>query len=382
MQRSIQFTQEHEIFRESVRKFFEAEVNPHYEEWEKAGIVPREIWKKCGDMGFLLPWLEEKYGGPGADFLYSVIITEELAYSGSNGLMLPLHSDVVAPYIYAFGSEEQKMKFLPKCASGDSILAVAMTEPEAGSDLASMKTTAVKKGKEWVLNGQKTFISNGILADLLVVAAKTGGKDTPAHQAVSLFLVERGAPGFSRGEPIKKIGLKAQDTAELFFDDCRIPEENILGQEGLGFIFLMQKLQQERLVCALASQAAMERCLEITIDYAKERKVFGKPLSKFQNTQFVIADMAAEISVGRSFVDDLIKQHMAGKDVVKETCMAKYWVCETAKQVADRCVQIFGGYGYCTEYPVSRFYTDARIQTIYAGTSEVMKLIVAKTMGL
>jgi acyl-CoA dehydrogenase len=382
MQRSIVFSQEHEIFRESVRKFFEAEVNPHYEEWEKAGIVPREIWKKCGDMGFLLPWLDEKYGGPGADFLYSVIVTEELAYSGSNSLMLPLHSDVVAPYIYAFGTEEQKMKFLPKCASGDTVLAVAMTEPEAGSDLASMKTTAVKKGKEWVLNGQKTFISNGILSDLLVVAAKTGGKETPAHQAVSLFLVERGAPGFSRGEPIKKIGLKAQDTAELFFDDCRIPEENILGQEGLGFIFLMQKLQQERLVCALASQAAMERCLEITIDYAKERKVFGKPLSKFQNTQFVIADMAAEISVGRSFVDDLIKQHMAGKDVVKETCMAKYWVCETAKQVADRCVQIFGGYGYCTEYPVSRFYTDARIQTIYAGTSEVMKLIVARSMGL
>ncbi len=306
------FTQEHEIFRESVRKFFDAEVNPHYEEWEKAGIVPREIWKKCGDMGFLLPWLEEQYGGPGADFLYSVIVTEELARSGSNGLMLPLHSDVVAPYIYAFGSEEQKLKHLPGCASGDTILAVAMTEPEAGSDLASMKTTAVKKGNEWVLNGQKTFISNGILADLLVVAAKTGGKDTPAHQAVSLFLVERDAPGFSRGEPIKKIGLKAQDTAELFFDDCRIPEENILGVEGMGFIFLMQKLQQERLVCALASQAAMERCLEITIDYAKDRKLFGKPLTKFQNTQFVIADMAAEISVGRSFVDDLIKEPPPG----------------------------------------------------------------------
>ena len=382
MQRSIEFTQEHEIFRESVRKFFDAEVNPHYEEWEKAGIIPREIWKKCGDMGFLLPWLEETYGGPGADFLYSVIVTEELARSGSNGLMLPLHSDVVAPYIYAFGSEEQKLKHLPGCASGDTILAVAMTEPEAGSDLASMKTTAVKKGNEWILNGQKTFISNGILADLLVVAAKTGGKDTPAHQALSLFLVERDAPGFSRGEPIKKIGLKAQDTAELFFDDCRIPEENILGVEGMGFIFLMQKLQQERLVCALASQAAMERCLEITIDYAKDRKLFGKPLTKFQNTQFVIADMAAEISVGRSFVDDLIKNHLQGRDVVKETCMAKYWICETAKQVADRCLQLFGGYGYCTEYPVSRFYTDARIQTIYAGTSEVMKLIVARSMGL
>lgn len=382
MQRSIEFTQEHEIFRESVRKFFEAEVVPHYEEWEKAGMVSRDIWRKCGEMGFLLPWLEEEYGGPGADFLYSVIVTEELARVNCGGLMVPLHSDVVAPYIYSFGTEEQKKKYLPKCASGEIILAVAMTEPEAGSDLASMKTSAVKKNGEWVINGQKTFISNGILADLVVLAAKTGGMDTPPHQSVSLFLVERGAPGFSRSDPIKKIGLKAQDTAELFFDDCRIPEENLLGQEGMGFIFLMQKLQQERLVCALAAQAAMERCLEITIDYTKERVLFGKPLSKFQNTQFTIADMAAEVSVGRSFVDDLIKNHIAGKDVVKETCMAKYWVCETAKRVADRCLQLFGGYGYCTEYLVSRFYTDARIQTIYAGTSEVMKLIVSRMMGL
>jgi acyl-CoA dehydrogenase len=257
-----------------------------------------------------------------------------------------------------------------------------MTEPEAGSDLASIKTSAVKKNSEWIINGQKTFISNGILADLIVLAAKTGGKETPPHQAVSLFLIERGAPGFTRSDPIKKIGLKAQDTAELFFDDCRIPEENLLGQEGMGFIYLMQKLQQERLVCALAAQAAMERCLEITIEYAKERVLFGKPLSKFQNTQFTIADMAAEIAVGRSFIDDLIKHHIAGNDVVKETCMAKYWVCETAKKVADRCLQLFGGYGYCTEYPVSRFYTDARIQTIYAGTSEVMKLIVSRMMGL
>ncbi|HQG43895.1 MAG TPA: acyl-CoA dehydrogenase family protein, partial [Spirochaetota bacterium] len=228
---------------------------------------------------------------------------------------------------------------------------------------------------------QKTFISNGILADLVIVAALSS-KELPPHQSVSLFLVEDGTEGFTKGKPIKKIGLKAQDTAELFFDNCRIPNNNLLGQEGQGFIYLMQKLQQERLVCALTSQAAMEKCLAITIDYVKERKLFGKPLSKFQNTQFTIAEMASEIAAGRSFIDDLIHHHIQGHDVVKETCMAKYWICETAKRVADRCLQLFGGYGYCLEYPVSRFYVDARIQTIYAGTSEVMKMIVSRMMGL
>jgi acyl-CoA dehydrogenase len=354
---------------------------PYYDKWEEEGIVPRHMWKRCGELGLLLPWLEEKYGGPGGDFLYSVIVSEELAYSGASSFMIPLHNDIVAPYIYSFGTEEQKLKYLPECASGDIILAVAMTEPEAGSDLAAMKTSAVLDGDSWVLNGQKTFISNGILADLVVVAAKSS-KEAPPHQAVSLFIVENGTPGFTKGKAIKKIGLKAQDTAELFFDNCRIPKENLLGQEGLGFIYLMQKLQQERLVCALASQAAMEKCLSITIDYVKERKLFGKPLSKFQNTQFTIAEMASEIAVGRSFIDDLILHHIQGDDVVKETCMAKYWICETAKRVADRCLQLFGGYGYCTEYPVSRFYVDARIQTIYAGTSEVMKMIISRMMGL
>lgn len=381
MKRSIQFTQEHELFRQTVRKFFELEVMPHYHKWEEEGIVPRDMWKRCGELGLLLPWLEEQYGGPGGDFLYSVILDEELAMSGASSFMLPLHNDIVAPYIYSFGTEEQKAKYLPKCASGDIVLAIAMTEPEAGSDLAAMKTSAVLDGDSWVLNGQKTFISNGILADVVVVAARSS-KDAPPHQTISLFIVENGTAGFTKGKAIKKIGLKAQDTAELFFDNCRIPKENLLGQEGMGFIYLMQKLQQERLVCALASQAAMEKCLAITIDYVKERKLFGKPLSKFQNTQFVISQMASEIAVGRSFIDDLIRHHIQGDDVVKETCMAKYWICETAKRVADRCLQLFGGYGYCTEYPISRFYVDARIQTIYAGTSEVMLMIVSKMMGL
>ncbi len=382
MDRTVQFNEGHQIFRDSFGKFLRKEIGDQYPAWEAAGIVPREIWKKFGDNGYLLPWAPEKYGGAGADWLYSVIIIEELARFGANGVFVPLHNDIVGPYIYSYGSEEQRERWLPGCITGETILAVAMTEPEAGSDLASMKTTAKREGDSWVINGQKTFTSNGHLADLVVVAAKTGRADEPPHHSMSLFVVERGTPGFSRGEIIKKIGLKAQDTAELFFDDCRIPSGNLLGAEGEGFIFLMQKLQQERLVCAIGSQAAAERCLEMTLDYVKERKVFGKPLSKFQNTQFLLAELASQVTAGRCFIDDLINNHVAGKDVTKETCMAKYWICEMAMNVADRCLQLYGGYGYCTEYPISRFFIDGRIQTIYAGTSEVMKLIVSRMMGL
>ena len=382
MDRSLQFSEGHDIFRNSFRRFLEKEVVTDYPLWEEEEIVPREIWLKFGANGYLLPWADEKYGGACADFLYSVIIAEELARSGASGVLVSLHSDIVAPYVDSFGSEEQKERWFPRCITGEHILAVAMTEPEAGSDLASMKTKAVKVDGGWLLNGQKTFISNGILADLIVVAAKTGGAETPAHQAMSLFMVERGMKGFSRNGPIKKIGFKAQDTAELFFDDCFVPDENLIGGEGMGFIYLMKKLQPERLVCALASQAAAEQCFEMTVQYVKERVVFGRPLSRFQNTQFVLAEIASQLAVGRSFVDDLIRNHMAGKDVVKETCMAKYWICETAKEIADRCLQLFGGYGYCTEYPISRFYVDARIQTIYAGTSEIMKLIISRSLGL
>ncbi len=382
MERALDFTQEHVIFRETFQRFIEKEIGAAYAEWEKSGIVPRDIWKKFGENGYLLPWADETYGGAAADYLYSVIITEELARFGASGLFVPLHNDIVAPYINSYGTDEQKKRWLPRCVTGDAILAVAMTEPEAGSDLAAMKTTARRDGDRWVLSGQKTFISNGILADIVVVAARTGNGSTPAHHGVSLFIVERDVPGFTRGQPIGKIGLKAQDTAELFFDDCILPAESLLGGEGGGFIYLMEKLQPERLVCAIASQAAAERCLEMTIEYAKERKLFGKPLSKFQNTQFVCAEVAAEIAVGRSFVDALINAHMAGKSVVQETCMAKLWVTEMAKRVADRCLQIFGGYGYCTDYLISRFYVDARIQTIYAGTSEVMKMIISRGLDM
>jgi acyl-CoA dehydrogenase len=382
MERSVQFQEEHQMFRETIRRFIHKHVADNYEQWEETGMVPRELWKKFGENGFLLPWLDERYGGAGADFLYSVIIIEEISRAGFGSLFMGLHSDIVAPYIDSYGTEDQKTRWLPDCASGDTILAIAMTEPEAGSDLASMKTKAVKREDSWVLNGQKTFISNGISSDIIIVAAKTGDKETPPHQSVSLFVVERDTPGFTRGEPIKKIGLLAQDTAELFFDDCRIPAGNLLGEEGEGFLYLMEKLQQERLVCAMGSQAAAESCLEMTIEYVTERKQFGRPIAKFQNTQFVLAELASEIAAGRSFIDNLINNHAAGKQVVQETCMAKLWVCEMARRVADRCLQFFGGYGYCREYPISRFYTDARIQTIYAGTSEVMKLIIAKGMGL
>jgi len=382
MDRTVQFNEGHDIFRESFRKFLNKEIGDQYPAWEAAGIVPRELWKKFGDNGYLLPWVPEKYGGAGADWLFSVIIIEELARLGASGVAVPLHNDIVAPYIYSYGSEEQRERWLPGCITGSTILAVAMTEPEAGSDLAAMRTTAKRDGDSWVLNGQKTFTSNGLLADLVVVAARTGGADAPPHHAMSLFAVERGAPGFTRGEPIKKIGLKAQDTAELFFDDCRIPLGNLLGAEGEGFIFLMQKLQQERLVVAIGSQAAAEKCIEMTIDYVKERKLFGKPLSKFQNTQFLLAELASQVTAGRCFIDELINNHVAGKDVTKETCMAKYWICEMMTNVADRCLQLFGGYGYCTEYPISRFFIDGRIGTIFAGTSEVMKLIVSRYMGL
>ena len=382
MERSLEFTEEHEMLRESLIKFIENEIIEHYDQWEEDGIVPREIWKKCGDNGYLVPWAEEKYGGAETDFIFSAIIIEELSRYGVMGLAVPLHNDIIAPYINEFGTDEQKQKWLPGCITGDIILALAMTEPEAGSDLAAIRTSAKKEGDSWILNGQKTFISNGILSDLVIVVAKSGGPDTPPHQALSLFVVERDTPGFTRGKPIKKIGMKAQDTTELFFDDCKIPAENLLGEEGMGFSYLTQQLQGERLVVAIGCQTAAEACLEMTVQYVKERNIFGKPLSKFQNTKFVLAELATEIAVGRSFVDDLIRNHAAGNSIIKETMMSKYWVSDMLSRVADRCLQLFGGYGYCTEYPISRAFVDARINKIYAGTNEVMKIIVAQQMGL
>ncbi|MFZ5597927.1 MAG: acyl-CoA dehydrogenase family protein [Bacillota bacterium] len=374
-------TGDYRIFRESFRKFIEAELKPHYDRWEEEGLVPREVWRKCGENGFLCPWVAEEYGGSGVDFGYSVIIIEELAKSGTN-VMFPLHSDIVVPYIASYGNEAQKKKWLPGCVSGELIAAVAMTEPNAGSDLSAIKTTAKRDGDHYVLNGAKTFISGGHNCSIVVVACKTNPQANPPHQGISLIVVEEGTPGFIKGARLKKMGLKSQDTTELFFEDCRVPVENLLGQENVGFFYLMQKLQQERLVCAIGAQAGAEKMLKEAIEYSGTRTVFGKPVSKFQHNSFKIVEMATEIELGRVFLDRLIEDHMDGKNEVRRVSMAKYWITEMANRVAYNCLQLYGGYGYMEEYPISRDYRDIRIQNIYAGSTEVMKLIIAKDMGL
>lgn len=377
----ITYSEEHRIFREAVRKFCEKEVIPHADKWEEAGIVPKTVWRKMGEQGFLCMDVPEAYGGFGADFLYSVILIEELTRTGNTGLAAPLHSDIVVPYITSFASEELKQKYLPGCVSGEVITAIAMTEPNTGSDLSAIRTTAVADGDHVVLNGQKTFISNGINCGLLVLAAKDPTVENP-YQAIDLYLVEDGTPGFEKGNRIKKVGWHSQDTAELFFSDCRIPKENRLGQKGSGFMMLMEKLQQERLVCCIMAVAAAERMLDMTMAYCKERNAFGRPLSKFQNTQFRIVEMATEVRLGRTFVEKLVMDHVEGANVVVNVSMAKYWTTEMAMRVADGCVQLHGGYGYCEEYPIARAWRDARVMSIFAGTSEIMKGIAAKFMGL
>jgi acyl-CoA dehydrogenase len=374
------FTEEHDIFRDAFRKFLDKEVTPHIEEWEERGIVPREAWTKMGEQGFLCPWLEEKYGGSEVGFEYSVIINEELFYRGITGLLAGLHSDIVVHYIHDNGNEEQKMRWLPGCASGDVVTAIAMTEPNTGSDLAAIRTTAVRDGDEYIINGQKTFISIGMLSDLVIVVAKTDS--AAGHQGISLFCIEDGAPGFSRGRNLQKMGWHSQDTAELIFEDCRVPAANLLGEEGKGFYYLMQNLQKERLVVSIMAQAMAEAMLDMTITYCKERTIFGKPVTSFQHNSFKIVEMATEIELGRTFLDSIIAAHISGKDIVKRVSMAKAWISEMANRVAYHCVQLHGGYGYMEEYPICRFARDVRVIPIFAGTTEVMKLIVGRMMGL
>jgi acyl-CoA dehydrogenase len=371
---------DHETFRRSFRAFLAREVVPHQERWREVGIVDRDAWRKAGANGFLCTWLPEELGGQGGDFLHSVVIMEELAAIHDSGFAMALHSDIVVPYLASFGSDEQKRRWLPGCAAGEFVTAIAMTEPGTGSDLAAIRTTARRDGDEYVLNGQKTFISNGLLCDLCVVTARTGGDDP--HRAISLFVVEAGRPGFVKGKKLAKMGLPAQDTAELHFEDCRIPAGNRLGDEGAGFFMLMNKLQQERLVVAIDCQSRAERVFADTVAYVKERHAFGKPIAKFQNTQFVLADCATKVEVGRVFIDKLCAEHVAGKSLVKECSMAKLWHTEMLGQVVDACLQLFGGYGYMLEFPITRAYMDARVQRIYAGTNEIMKVIIAKQIGL
>ncbi len=374
------FTEEHEIFRKAARDFMRAEIAPNVEAWDAAREVPRGVWNRFGEMGFLCPWAREKYGGSSAGFEYSVILIEEFGRVRANAPMVFLHSDIIVPYIDAFGTEEQKDRWMPGCVSGDIVTAIAMTEPGAGSDLQGIRTRAVVDAGHWVIDGQKTFISNGHSSDLVIVVCRTDKEATPAHGGMSLIVVEADSPGFVRGSKLVKMGNHAQDTAELFFDGCRVPLENTLGQPGSAFRLLMQKLPQERLVSALVSQVAAEVMLEDTLAYVKERKAFGQPVGTFQHNAFKLAEMKTEVEIGRTFVESVIADHIAGKSSPTRTAMAKYWICEMANRVAYHCVQLHGGYGYSEEYPISRMYRDVRCHTIYAGTTEIMKSIISRNL--
>lgn len=376
----IHFETEHQLFREAFRSFLQEEVIPNQEKWEEIGIVPREVWLKAGSQGFLLPWADEQYGGAGADdFRFEQIINEELAYANETGFMIPLHSALCAPYINEFGTEEQKQRFLPKCISGETILAVAMTEPDAGSDLNGMRTTAVNKGDYYLLNGSKIFISNGINADLVIVAAKTA---TDKKHTMGLFLVERDMQGFERGRKLKKMGLHTQDTAELFFNDVEVPKENILGDPLKGFYYLMGMLVQERLSNACNAVAAAEAALNWTMNYVKERKAFGQRIADFQNTRFKLAEMKTQIDATQVFIDRCVMDHNAGKLSGEIAAQAKLLSTEVLGKTVDECVQLHGGNGYMWEYPICRAFVDARVQRIYAGSSEIMKEIISRSMDL
>lgn len=373
------YTEEHSMFRKALRKMLDKEAYPYFDQWERDRDIPRDFWLKLGENGFLCPMVSEEYGGLGLDFGYAAILTEELERVGA-GLAsgIALHSDIVTPYIEAYGTKAQKEKWLPKSVSGEFISAIAMTEPGAGSDLAGIQTTAIRDGDYFILNGEKTFITNGIHADLVVVVCKTNPQATPAYKGISLIVVEAGTPGFKRGKKLDKIGMHSADTGELIFEDARVPVENLIGEENRGFYYLMEKLQQERIIVALETQIEAECSFDLTVNYVKERKAFGSRIADFQNTQFKLAEMATEIEIGRTYVDSLVAKHIAGKEIVKEVSMAKWWISEMAKRVVAECLQLHGGYGYMEEYEIARRYRDIPVAAIYAGTTEIMKGIIAK----
>jgi acyl-CoA dehydrogenase len=377
----LNYTKEHDQFRERLKAFLAKEVTPFADQWEQDKIVPKNAWKKMGQAGFLCTDVAPEYGGMGGDFLYSLIVAEEMTYTWQTGLATPLHSDIVVPYINSFGSEEIKHKYLPGCVSGDIVTALAMTEPGAGSDLAGMTTSAVEQGEEVVIDGSKTFISNGLNSDLVVLAARDPAVENP-HQALSLYVVESGTPGFTRGRHLEKMGMWSQDTTELFFSKCRIPVENRLGDKGMGFLMLVQKLQQERLVCAIMGFTVAERILEWVTDFCRQTSVSGKPMSKSQAVQFALVEMATEVKLGRTFVEKLVAEHMEKKDVIIETSMAKYWTTEMLNRVANRSLDLCGNFGTLEKCRIVRAWRDAKIMTIFAGTNEIMKSIAAKFMGM
>ena len=373
--------QEHEDFRAVARAFLDKEVVPHHPAWEEAGIVDREVWRKAGERGLLCFDVDEAYGGAGMkDFRYNMVLAEESARAGASGPGFAVHTDIIVPYISSLGTEEQKQRWLPGCVSGDIVTAIAMTEPGAGSDLQGIRTTAVDAGDHYVLNGSKTFISNGILADLVIVVCRTN--PDAGHQGISLLVVERGMEGLERGRNLDKMGLHAQDTAELSFTDVRVPKENLLGAEGSGFVALMENLPQERISIGCIAVAAVEHVLDLCLAYAKEREAFGKPIGKFQHNRFVLAEMATEAHIARVFINDCVLRLNAGQVDTALASMAKWWTTELQKRVVDAGVQLHGGYGYMNEYPISKAYTDSRIQTIYGGTTEIQKEIIGRMLGL
>jgi acyl-CoA dehydrogenase len=372
------YDSDHEMFRGSVRKFLETEAMPHHEQWENDGMVSDEIWLKAGEQGFLCPMVPEEYGGVDTDFLYNCIVNEEIARSGCTGLGWTLHNDISVPYIVRYGSDYQKQAYLPRCVSGELITAIAMTEPGAGSDLQGTKTTAVLDGDHYILNGSKTFITNGQKAGLVIVVAKTD--PSAGSKGISLFLVEADLPGFSKGKNLNKLGLKAQDTSELFFQDVKVPKENLLGEEGRGFIYLMQDLPQERLSIAVGAVANSQAILEATVTYTKERKAFGTSVASFQNTQIKLAELAAEVTSAEVFCDRCTELLLEDKLDSVTASKLKLLTTDLQCRVADECLQLHGGWGYMWEYPVCRAFADSRVQRIYGGSNEIMKLIIARDL--
>ncbi len=379
MQRDI-FDAEHDAFRDLARTFIAKEVTPFHDQWEEDGQVSRDVWLAAGKSGLLGTDVPEEFGGGGVeDFRYNAVLLEELSHAGASGIGFPLQNDVVAPYLLRLATDEQKQRWLPGFCSGEIITAIAMTEPGTGSDLQGIQTTARENADgDWILNGSKTFITNGILADLVIVVAKT---DTDAgSRGFSLLVVERGMPGFERGRRLKKVGMKAQDTAELSFNDVRVPKENVLGELGQGFVYLMQNLAQERLSIAVGSIAGAAAALNLTLDYTKERQAFGKPISAFQNTRFELAEMDTEVTITQVFVDRCLTEHVAGRLSIPDAAKAKWWASDLLKRVVDRCVQLHGGYGYMLEYPIAKAFVDSRVQSIYGGTNEIMKEIIGRSL--
>lgn len=374
------FETEHEMFRDSFRKFLQEEAVPHHEQWEKDGQVSRDFWRKAGEMGYLSPTVPEAYGGVEVDFRYNAVVAEEVANFGLTGIGFGLHSDIAVPYIMAYGTEEQKQKYLPGCVNGDIVTAIAMTEPGTGSDLQGVKTNAVLSddGEHYILNGSKTFITNGQLADLVIVVAKTD--PNAGSKGTSLFLVEADSAGFVKGQNLHKIGMKAQDTSELFFQDVNVPKENLLGTKGMGFIYLMQELPQERLSVSLSAVSCAESILDQTVTYVKERKAFGSEIASFQNTQFKLAEMSSTVTMARVFIDKCLELHIDKELDPVTAAKLKLLTTDIQCDVVDECLQLHGGYGYMWEYPVARAYADARVQKIYAGTNEIMKVIIGRSM--